>query len=185
MNKFSRIIIMAVFVFICGIAIPGSASAASLDNYLNSNMGTIDSFVFNASHPPDIMPEGNHASNTKTSRYGSIMGKVHGYLGYGTVIAALAAGVSGSDDGFHKGAGNATAVLAVATCVTGFMEYNDYFDMDEGLSMHNIHIMIGTIAAAGFVATAIDANNKDDDGHAGLGIGSGVLIVVPIVVLHF
>ena len=48
------------------------------------------------------------------------MGKLHKYTGYATILAAAAAAVSGSDDGFHKGAGDATAALAVATCITGF-----------------------------------------------------------------
>ncbi|MBC2716732.1 MAG: hypothetical protein HF978_15620 [Desulfobacteraceae bacterium] len=45
--------------------------------------------------------------------------------------------------------------------------------------------MLATLATAGFVATAVDANSNDDDGHAGLGIGSAVLMAVPIVILHF
>jgi hypothetical protein len=184
MKKLSTILIVSVFVLFCGAAISGSALAASLDNYLNNNMGTIGNVVFNAASQ-DVMSGGNSSSDTGTRSYGSTMGKAHKYLAYGTIVAAVAAGVSGSDDGFHKGAGNAAAVFAVATCVTGFMEYSDYFDMDEGLSMHNIHIVIGTLATVGFVVTAIDANDNDDDGHAGLGIGSGVLMVVPIVVLHF
>lgn len=73
----------------------------------------------------------------------------------------------------------------VATCITGFSEYRHYFDMDEGMSVYNIHIVLATLATAGFVATAIDANINDDDGHAGLGIGSTVLMAVPIVILHF
>jgi len=113
------------------------------------------------------------------------MGKLHKSMGYGTIIAAAAAGVSGSDDGFHKGAGDAAAALALATCITGFAEYSHYFDMDEGMSTYNIHIVLATLATAGFVATAIDANVNDDDGHAGLGIGSTVLMTFPIVILHF
>lgn len=184
MKKLISILIVFVFVFICGTIISNSASAASLDNYLNNNIGMMGNFVFNASSQ-DIMPQGNLSSESQPRSYGSTMGKAHKYLAYATLVAAGAAGVSGSDDGFHKGAGNAAAVLAVATCVTGFMEYSDYFDMDEGLSMHNIHIVVGTLAAVGFVVTAIDANSNDDDGHAGLGIGSAVLLVVPIVVLQF
>lgn len=114
------------------------------------------------------------------------MGKLHKYAGYGTLVAAAAAGFSGSGGGgFHKGAGDITAVLAVAACASGFAEYSHYFDMSEGLSSYNIHIVLATLATAGFVATAVDANSQDDDGHAGLGIGSAALMVVPVVVLHF
>ena len=177
------IIITGLF-FVCGISVPDSTVAASLEQYLSSNMGQLINFSCDVS-TPDIMPASDMTSGSTTQGYGSTMGKFHKYMGYGTIIAAAVAGVSGSDDGFHKGAGNAAAALAVATCITGFSEYRHYFDMDEGMSVYNIHIVLATLATAGFVATAIDANINDDDGHAGLGIGSTVLTAVPIVILHF
>ena len=185
MKKFIRMIIMTVFFFTCVISIPGSTFAASLDQYLGSNMGQLVNFSCEVASP-DISPSNDMAPASTTRSYGSTMGKLHKYMGYGTIIAAAAAGVSGSGGGgFHKGAGNAAAGLAVATCITGFAEYSDYFDMEEGLSTHNIHIVLATLATVGFVVTAIDANGNDDDGHAGLGIGSTVLMTVPIVILHF
>lgn len=185
MKKFNRMAIVTVFFFVCVISIPASTLAASLEQYLGSNMGQLVNFSCEVSSP-DMMPENNTTSSSTARSYGSTMGKLHKYMGYGTIIAAAAAGLSGSGgDGFHKGAGNAAAGLAVATCITGFAEYSDYFDMDEGLSTHNIHIVLATLATAGFVATAIDANDSDDDGHAGLGIGSSILMTIPIVILHF
>jgi len=184
MKKICSILIMAVFFFVCGIAIPGSSTAASLEQYLGSNMGQLVNFSCEVSSS-DMVTESNMLSVPTARTGGSVTGKLHKYMGYGTLVAAAAAGVSGSDDGFHKGAGDAAAALAVFTCITGFMEYSDYFDMDEGLSMHNIHIVLATLATVGFVATAIDANSNDDDGHAGLGIGSTALMVIPVVILHF
>jgi len=113
------------------------------------------------------------------------MGKAHKYLGYGTLLLAATAAVSGGDNAFHKGAGVAAAAMAVATCVTGYMEYSNYFDIDNGLSAHNVHIVLGTLAAIGFVATAASAINSDNKNHAGIGVGSTALLVVPIVVVNW
>lgn len=185
MKKSKSMIIMTMFFFVCGISISGSTFAASLEQYLGSNLGQLVNFSCEVSST-DISPARNTTSASNARSYGSTMGKLHKYTGYGTIIAAAAAGVSGSGGGgFHKGAGNAAAGLAVATCITGFAEYSHYFDMDEGMSPYNIHIVLATLATAGFVATAVDANNNDDSGHAGLGIGSGILMAVPIVILHF
>lgn len=166
---------------------PGQAVAASLDQYLSGSTGRVSEslLICDASSGSLVLADNSARSGSRTSDSRFSMGKLHKYLGYATLGAALAAGVSGSDDGFHKGAGTLAAALAVATCATGFSEYSAYFDASEGLSMHNIHIVLGTLATAGFVATAANAFANDDDGHAGLGIASGVLMVVPVVVLHF
>ncbi len=180
--------IVAIFILVCGIAIPGTAFATTLDQYLGGNPGKLAGFSCDVAN--SHMTSDSIALRSASPNSGFTMGKLHKYTGYATIIAAAAAAVSGSDDGFHKGAGNATAALALATCITGFTEFRHYFDMDEGLSAYNIHIVLATLATAGFVATAVDANSSNDDddgdgGHAGLGIGSTALMVVPVVILHF
>jgi len=175
--------VLAIFILVCTIAVPESAFSATVDRYLGSNMGKLTGFSCDVASSD--MTADSIALHTATRNSQFPMGKVHKYTGYATLVAAAAAAVSGSDDGFHKGAGNATAALAVATCITGFMEYGHYFDMDEGLSAYNTHIVLATLATVGFVATAVDANSNNDDGHAGPGIGSTVLMVVPVVILHF
>jgi hypothetical protein len=179
-------ILVAWGVMFLGV-VPGPAFSASLDHYLSGASRKVSGSLLtcDASSGNVLLADNSPrtASGSMDKRFS--MGKMHKYLGYATLGAALAAGVSGSDDGFHKGAGIAAAALAVAACATGFSEYSNYFDVSEGLSIHNIHIVLGTLATAGFVFTAADALANDDDGHAGLGIASGVLMVVPVVVLHF
>jgi len=192
MKHFLNAMILAVLILSGGTVFSGSARAASLDDFLNgTSLGRMDFSQV------EFRAEGIAANTAAPApayrRAGSFMGKFHKYAGYGTLVAAAAAGLSGSQgDGFHKGAGDTAAVLAVAACASGFSEYSHYFDIDEGLSPYNIHIVLATLATAGFVATAVDANNSDnndddddDGGHAGLGIGSTILVVVPVVVLHF
>ncbi len=184
MKKSCSALLIVVIFLVCFLGLPGSTIAASLEQYLSSSMGPLINFSCEASSP-DMMPESNISSALTARSGGSVTGKSHKYMGYGTLVAAAAAGLSGSDDDFHKGAGDAAAALAVLTCITGFMEYSHYFDMDEGMSPYNIHIVLASLATAGFVATAIDANDNDDDGHAGMGIGSTVLMTIPVVILHF
>jgi hypothetical protein len=179
-------ILVAWGVLFLGV-VPGPAFAVSLDHYLSGVSENLSHSLLtcDASSGSMLLADNSQRTGAGSTDSRVSMGKMHKYLGYATLGAALAAGVSGSDDGFHKGAGTAAAALAVATCVTGFLEYSNYFDVSEGLSMHNIHIVLATLATAGFVVTAADALANDDDGHAGLGITSGVLMVVPVVVLHF
>lgn len=185
MKKIMGILVAWGIVFL-GM-LPGSALAASMDHYLSGpvGQGSGPSFTCDASSPNLTLADNSSGTGSGSSGSRMSMGKLHKYLGYATLAAGLVAGVSGSDDGLHKGAGTAAAAFAVATCATGFSEYGNYFDMDEGLSVHNIHIVLGTLATAGFVATVANAYANDDDGHAGLGIASGVLMVVPVVVLKF
>ena len=183
MKKSGAATVLATLILACAIAVPNTAVSATLDQYLGSSIGK--SAGFSCDMAGSEMTSDGIALGPATRNSGFSMGKLHKYTGYATILAAAAAAVSGSDDGFHKGAGDATAALAVATCITGFAEYGHYFDRDDGLSAYNIHIILATLATAGFVATAVDANSNDDDGHAGLGIGSTVLMVVPVVILHF
>lgn len=171
----------ALFFLLCG-----PAGGASLNHYLR---GDLHRNLFptsdEATDAPVLLAESHVRESRDVSDSGISMDDYHKYLGYAALGTALAAGVSGSDNGFHKSAGAATAVLAVAACATGFWEYSNYFDVNEGLSKHNIHIVLGTLAAVGFVAAAADAFANDDKGHAGVGIASGVVMVLPVAVLHF
>ena len=158
--------------------------ASSLERYLNYDV--------NNSNPPLVIAENQDkqtfhysGSNSDEDTCWMSMGKAHKYLGYGTLAFAAAAAVSGGNNGFHKGAGVGAAGMAVAACTTGFMEYSNYFDTRDGFSAHNVHIVLGTIATVGFVATAASAIASNNKGHAGLGMGSTVLLVVPIVVLKW
>ena len=179
-------ILVAWGILFLGIQ-PGSALAASIDQYLSGRSGKVSGALLtcDASSGNMMLADNRANSGYEASEIRIDMGELHKYLGYATLGAVLVAGASGSDNGFHKGAGTLAAALAVATCTTGFSEYSNYFDASEGLSPHNIHIVLGTLATAGLVATVANAYANEDKGHAGLGVASGVLMVVPVVVLHF
>jgi hypothetical protein len=182
MSNIHRKIFMAFILCLFGAA--DVSFAASLDQYLNRDA--------DSSNQPVLLAAGQGTENfsygaKKESEQSCWMyaGDAHKYLGYGTLLMAVTAGVSGGDNGFHKGAGVSAAVLGVATCTTGFYAYDNYFDLSEGFSKHNIHIVLGTLATVGFVATAASAISNDNTSHAGVGIGSTALAAIPIIVLKF
>lgn len=162
------------------------AGASSLAQYLDGPHGGGAAGVSAVSEEIRIaagVGGGNETHETRASKIN--MGNAHKYLGYGTLLFAGAAAVSGGDNGFHKAAGGGAAVMALAACATGFYEYGHYFRMDEGISKYDIHIVLATLATAGFVVVAASAISDDDDGHAGIGVASTALMVVPIIILKF
>jgi len=173
-----------VIVFIlCVFGSTNFSFASSLEQYLNYQYESNDLTLFAANQGTETFR--HTGSGPEGYACGFDMGRAHKYLGYGTVIMAVAAGASGGDNGFHKSAGVGAAVLGVATCGTGFYEYGNYFNANEGFSKHNIHIVLGSLATAGFIAAAASAIGNDDTSHAGVGIGSTALAVIPIIVLKF
>jgi hypothetical protein len=182
----SRSVSCKVFLvlILCVFGASNFCLASSLEKYLNRDA--------DSSNGSMQMADGRGTENfnygkkqTSEETCWMYAGDAHKYLGYGTLLMAAAAGVSGGDNGFHKSAGVGAAVLGVAACGTGFYAYDNYFDLNEGFSWHNIHIVLGALATAGFVAVAASAISNDDNSHAGLGIGSTALVVIPILVLKF
>lgn len=111
------------------------------------------------------------------------MASAHKIMGYTTLGLAVGAAVSSSSEDLHKSLGYAAAGLATLTCVTGYLEYADYFNLDDGWNATNIHIASGVAATAGFIVTAI--LGAGDDSHGGIGAASTVLMAVPIVALKW
>jgi hypothetical protein len=109
-------------------------------------------------------------------------GALHKYLGYGTLLMAGVAAATGADKSSHCIPGYATAGMAALTCLTGFMEYGgEYFDFSEGFNAYNTHILLGSLATAGFIATVAIADSSS--AHAGLGGASAVTMVIPVVII--
>jgi hypothetical protein len=109
------------------------------------------------------------------------MGFLHKYLGYGTLLLAGVAAATGSDSSVHHYSAVGSATLGVMTLATGYYEYGDMFDTDEGFSKHNLHIALGTLGAIGFATEAIIAGTDSD--HGGLGIGSAVVMGTALIII--
>ncbi len=109
------------------------------------------------------------------------MGFLHKYLGFGTLLLAGIAATTGSDSSIHHNSAVGAATLGVMTCATGYYEYGDMFEIDEGFSNYNLHIALGTIGAIGFAAEAIIASS--DSGHGGLGIWSTAAMGAALIII--
>lgn len=163
------------------------AGAASLAQYLDGSAGTgVKAGILAVSEDIRMSPDmssGHETRGSQPSRFN--MSSMHKYLGYGTLLFAAAAGVSGGDNGFHKAAGGGAAVMALAASATGYYEYRHYFNLDDGFSRYNIHIVLATLATVGFAAAAASAISDDNSNHAAPGVVSTGLAAVPILLLKF
>ena len=124
------------------------------------------------------------SKNSANSRSQDIdLSYTHKYLGYGTAALAGITAVSSSSGDFHKIAGYTTAGLSLITTAIGFYEYGEYIDLDEGFTGYNMHMILETLATAGFLATA--ALQSDKNTHAVVGGVSTAMMILPIFVVHW
>ncbi len=107
----------------------------------------------------------------------------HKYLGYATAALAGVTAVTSSSDDVHKTAGYVTAGLSLITTAIGFYEYGEYFDLDEGFSGYNMHMILETAATIGFMAAA--ALQSETGPHAVIGGVSTAMMILPIFVVDW
>ncbi len=107
----------------------------------------------------------------------------HKYLGYATAALAGITAATFSSKDVHEIAGYTTAGLSLITTAIGFYEYGEYFDLDEGFTGYNMHMILATAATIGFIATAALQDEKGT--HAVIGGVSTALMILPIFVVHW
>jgi len=124
--------------------------------------------------------------NLETGGAGVDFGKVHKYLGYSTILLAGVAAVTSSTKSLHYGAAYATTGTALATCFTGYYEYRDRFDLENGfLDEDNLHILLGTLGTLGVATAVAIADSGENNSHAGIGIAGGASMMVSIIVIKW
>ncbi len=107
----------------------------------------------------------------------------HKYLGYTTAALAGVTAATFSSGGVHRTAGYVTAGLSLITTAIGFYEYGEYFDLDEGFSGYNMHMILETAATIGFMAAA--ALQSETGPHAVIGGVSTAMMILPIFVVDW
>jgi hypothetical protein len=107
----------------------------------------------------------------------------HKYLGYATEALAGITAATLSSGSFHEIAGYTTDGLSLITTGIGFYEYGEYFDLDEGFTGYNMHMILETAATIGFIATAALRDEKSV--HAVIGGASTAMMILPIFVVHW
>ncbi|MDY6988252.1 MAG: hypothetical protein SWQ30_09365 [Thermodesulfobacteriota bacterium] len=139
-----------------------------------------DLYASNRNHHNDVVSYSVQA-NISHSDGGFSFGRLHKYLGYGTVLLAGIAAVSSGSRSVHYGAAYAATGTALATCLTGYIEYSDRFNLEDGLlSGDNAHIMLGVLGTIG-VATAVTIADSSESSHKHPGGAGGVSILLSVV----
>jgi hypothetical protein len=167
MNMMKTIRLMVIFMLLLfPLHGAGHAMADQSDLFKTHIVSQNDATYFQHVTPVSTI----HPLSSSEENLSLDMGRLHKYLAYGTIILAGIAATTGSDSATHHSTALGAATLGVMTMATGYYEYSDMFDLDEGLSKTNLHIVLGTLGAIGFAAEAIIASS--DSSHGGLGIGS-------------
>ena len=176
MQPMKRIIALGLItIFLPGICLAGSelfplSNNILLDNY--SNQFKSSSTVYNA-----------QSSSASESKFQLDVGFLHKIFAYGTLALAGVTGLTGSDDSVHHNSAIGATALGLMTVATGYYEYGDMFEMDEGFSQYNLHIALGTIGALGFATEAIIASTDSD--HGGIGIASAIAMAGATVIIYW
>ncbi len=174
--KFFRGSLLFMFV-LCTLNGTSYASSDLFDLPYNQTLLDDDSFYFQHGTPiSNIQAASFSGANTSLD-----MGFLHKYLGYGTLFLAGVAGLTGSESSAHHYSALGAATLGVMTLASGYYEYGDMFELDEGFSTYNLHIALGTLGAIGFVTEAIIAGTGSS--HGGLGIGSAAIMGAALIVI--
>lgn len=113
-------------------------------------------------------------------------GRLHKYFGYATLALAGVAAVTSSNKSLHYGSAYAATGTALLTCMTGYAEYAERFDLDEGLlAPDNLHVLLGVVGTVAITAAVATADSGDESSHAGTGIAGGSLMLVSVVVIRW
>lgn len=176
MKRIRRIItLMLIVIFPQGVCFAGS------DLYLFPESILLDDST-DQFHYSSTVYTGQPSSSSESNLQLDI-GFLHKFFAYGTLVLAGVTGVSGSDSSMHHNSAMGATVLGLMTLATGYYEYGDMFEIDEGISQYNLHIALGTIGAIGFAAEAIVASS--DSGHGGLGIASAIVMGGATVIIYW
>lgn len=176
MKLVRRIIaLVLITIFLPGVCFAGSdlfplPNNIFLDN--NTNQFQSSSTAYNV-----------QSSSSSESNFHLDVGFMHKILAYGTLVLAGVTGVTGSDSSLHHNSALGATALGLMTLATGYYEYGDMFEMDEGFSQYNLHIALGTIGALGFATEAIIAST--DSGHGGIGIASAIAMAGATVIIYW
>ena len=179
-SKKSFLILLMVLIFLLS---ENASTFAGDKDVLNSNSDFhFDSSLISHSNT-DESATISTASSLKPQLQGVNLRSAHKYLGYATAALAGITAATFSSQDLHEIAGFTTAGLSIITTALGFYEYGEYFNLDEGFTGYNVHMILETAATIGFVATAALKNDKS--AHPVIGGVSTAIMIIPIFVVHW
>ena len=108
----------------------------------------------------------------------------HTYAGYSTLLLAGGAAISSSNRSIHYGLAYSAAGMAFVTLYSGFYEYCNRFDLDDGItSEDNLHIILGTVGTLACITAVIIADSGKNVSHGRIGAAGGVTMTFSVVVI--
>lgn len=169
-------VLTLVVILLHGICFAGSELYV-LPNYDDYAGEDTNRWQFTSSNTT-VQPSSSSGNNLRWN-----VGFLHKVFAYSTLVLAGITGLTGSDSSMHHNSALGATALGLMTAATGYYEYGDMFEMDEGFSQYNLHIALGTIGALGFATEAIIAST--DSGHGGLGITSAIAMAGATVIIYW
>ncbi len=155
------------------------------DSNKNNADERINLYAANLFHRKNVVSN-SVDTNTNAHDAGLDFGSLHKYLGYSTLLLAGIAAVSSSNRSVHYGSAYAATGTALATCWTGYIEYSDRFDLDEGvLSEDNLHIILGVLGTIGFATAVAIADSGEGSSHSGIGGASATSMLISVIVIKW
>lgn len=102
--------------------------------------------------------------------------KIHQYLGIGSLLAAVGAGISPkSEDGIHHEFGQAAATLGGLATLTGLGFHYEDLTLKGGMTdPDNWHALLTVLGTIGYAVAVRDA---PDSTHSGAGVAGAVLML--------
>jgi len=184
--KIYQLIITGLLI-IWGTLLFASDIFAQDDNYFKTSfipenkLWITDPELFSITSANDLFI--NKLSSEKKNHSEGNFQQSHKYLGYATLLLAGLSSITGSSNSFHINLGRAATASAIATCATGYIEYSDALEPEQGLSGTNLHVGLGAIGTLGFVVTVALA--ESDKNHGGLGALSAGAIIVSFIKIRW
>jgi len=129
----------------------------------------------------------NTASDTEASAAASESRKsrgidFHKYLGYSTILLAIAAGATNSEEDTHHALAYSATGAAACTVLAGFLQHHDEIGGGQGLFTDpNLHALLGTLGAVTMIVGTAMADNGGGGGHAGVAITGASLMALSII----
>lgn len=123
------------------------------------------------------------------------MRSAHKWLGYSAIALGTVAAFSSSSEDLHCASSWGAAILGTAALTTGIVKYHRTVDLSDGISRHDGHAILGSLAAVGFITACVlagtsgedDDEGEDDDdvnsAHAAIGGVALATMAISVVII--
>ena len=158
-------ICMAALAAVSLLLAPGLLRAEeSFESFYSANRGSM------SVASPLLQTDQTASADNSSFFFDFDLGTAHKIVGYSALAFGAAAGAtgylverkydagkepSGALKSFHSASAAGSIGLGISAAATGFLAYSDMIDFGQGITRYNTHMVLGTISALGFLASAL------------------------------